>query len=144
MFIFLNIILIWLFFIMKFIVFFNVILNLLIFNLFFLFFFVIWKMVCNWVYFLLVVFFFGLNLWVFLVLYWEIVFVLLVSWDLLLKEDEFLYIFVDFVLSRFELFFLNDDWFLIVESLYFMIYENLYRYIEICFFLVIGFGWLVI
>lgn len=127
MFIFLNIILIWLFFIMKFIVFFNVILNLLIFNLFFLFFFVIWKMVCNWVYFLLVVFFFGLNLWVFLVLYWEIVFVLLVSWDLLLKEDEFLYIFVDFVLSRFELFFLNDDWFLIVESLYFMIYENLYR-----------------
>lgn len=127
MFIFLNIILIWLFFIMKFIVFFNVILNLLIFNLFFLFFFVIWKMVCNWVYFLLVVFFFGLNLWVFLVLYWEIVFVLLVSWDLLLKEDEFLYIFVDFVLSRIELFFLNDDWFLIVESLYFMIYENLYR-----------------
>lgn len=127
MFIFLNIILIWLFFIMKFIVFFNVILNLLIFNLFFLFFFVIWKMVCNWVYFLLVVFFFGLNLWVFLVLYWEIVFVLLVSWDLLLKEDEFLYIFVDFVLSRFELFFLNDDWFLIVESLYFMIYENLFR-----------------
>lgn len=127
MFIFLNIILIWLFFIMKFIVFFNVILNLLIFNLFFLFFFVIWKMVCNWVYFLLVVFFFGLNLWVFLVLYWEIVFVLLVSWDLLLKEDEFLYIFVDFVLSRFELFFLKDDWFLIVESLYFMIYENLYR-----------------
>lgn len=127
MFIFLNIILIWLFFIMKLIVFFNVILNLLIFNLFFLFFFVIWKMVCNWVYFLLVVFFFGLNLWVFLVLYWEIVFVLLVSWDLLLKEDEFLYIFVDFVLSRFELFFLNDDWFLIVESLYFMIYENLYR-----------------
>lgn len=127
MFIFLNIILIWLFFIMKFIVFFNVILNLLIFNLFFLFFFVIWKMVCNWVYFLLVVFFFGLNLWVFLVLYWEIVFVLLVSWDLLLKEDEFLYILVDFVLSRFELFFLNDDWFLIVESLYFMIYENLYR-----------------
>lgn len=127
MFIFLNIILIWLFFIIKFIVFFNVILNLLIFNLFFLFFFVIWKMVCNWVYFLLVVFFFGLNLWVFLVLYWEIVFVLLVSWDLLLKEDEFLYIFVDFVLSRFELFFLNDDWFLIVESLYFMIYENLYR-----------------
>lgn len=127
MFIFLNIILIWLFFIMKFIVFFNVILNLLIFNLFFLFFFVIWKMVCNWVYFLLVVFFFGLNLWVFLVLYWEIVFVLLVSWDLLLKEDEFLYIFVDFVLSRFEIFFLNDDWFLIVESLYFMIYENLYR-----------------
>lgn len=127
MFIFLNIILIWLFFIMKLIVFFNVILNLLIFNLFFLFFFVIWKMVCNWVYFLLVVFFFGLNLWVFLVLYWEIVFVLLVSWDLLLKEDEFLYILVDFVLSRFELFFLNDDWFLIVESLYFMIYENLYR-----------------
>lgn len=127
MFIFLNIILIWLFFIMKFIVFFNVILNLLIFNLFFLFFFVIWKMVCNWVYFLLVVFFFGLNLWVFLVLYWEIVFVLLVSWDLLLKEDEFLYIFVDFVLSRFELFFLNDDWFLIVESLYFIIYEYLYR-----------------